>query len=94
METKKGDLMKINIYAARLFISMASTFITYSAFSQSYPITPLSDSALKAPLIINKQGSFFVGGQDVESSTLSTMPAFGSKGTITLDQWKNLALLF
>ena len=78
--------MKINIYAAHLFIVIASTFISYTAFSQSYPITPLSDSALKAPLIINKQGSFFVGGQDVESSTLSTMPAFGSKGTITLDQ--------
>ena len=78
--------MKIHVYAARLFILMASTFIAHYAFSQNYPITPLSDSAQKAPLIINKQGSFFVGGQDVTSDTLSTLPAFGSKGTITLDQ--------
>ena len=78
--------MKINIYVARLFISMVSICIAHSAFSQNYPIKPLSDSSLKAPLVINKQGSFFVGGQDVTSDTLSTMSAFGSKGTITLDQ--------
>ena len=78
--------MKIHLYAARLFILMAGTLIAHSAFSESYPIKPLSDSALKGPLIINKQGSFFVGGQDITSDTLSTMSAFGSKGTITLDQ--------
>jgi pimeloyl-ACP methyl ester carboxylesterase len=78
--------MKINFYATRLLILMSSIFIAYSAYSQSYPITPLSNSALKAPLVINKQGSFFIGGHDVASDTLSTIPAFGAKGTITLDQ--------
>jgi pimeloyl-ACP methyl ester carboxylesterase len=78
--------MKFENYTARLLIFMASAWMSHSAFSQTFPIKHLSDSALKAPLIIQKQGSFFVGGQDVTSDTLSTLPAFASKGTITLDQ--------
>lgn len=38
------------------------------------------------PLIIEKQGSFFVGGRDVHSETLSTRPNFPPVGTITVDQ--------
>src|SRR5690349_6919108 len=38
------------------------------------------------PLIIEKQGSFFVGGRDVHSETLSTQPNFPPVGTITVDQ--------
>jgi hypothetical protein len=38
------------------------------------------------PLSIDKQGSFFVGGRDVTSDTLSTVPAYASSGTITVDQ--------
>jgi pimeloyl-ACP methyl ester carboxylesterase len=39
-----------------------------------------------APLVIAKQGSFFVGGRDVKSDTLSTLPAYAPSGTITVDQ--------
>src|SRR5262249_42479473 len=39
-----------------------------------------------APLMIAKQGSFFVGGHDVHSETLSTQPAFAPTGTITVEQ--------
>ncbi|MGY2849620.1 esterase [Bradyrhizobium brasilense] len=38
------------------------------------------------PLIISKQGSFFVGGHDVQSDALSTIPNFASSGTISVDQ--------
>jgi hypothetical protein len=38
------------------------------------------------PLTIAKQGSFFVGGRDVQSDTLSTLPAYASSGTITVEQ--------
>ena len=38
------------------------------------------------PLTIARQGSFFVGGRDVKSDTLSTLPAYASSGTITIDQ--------
>lgn len=38
------------------------------------------------PLTIAKQGSFFVGGRDVKSETLSTLPAYTADGTITVDQ--------
>lgn len=39
-----------------------------------------------APLAIARQGSFFLGGRDVSSDTLSTLPAFAPRGTITVDQ--------
>ena len=38
------------------------------------------------PLTIARQGSFFVGGREVKSDTLSTLPAYASSGTITVDQ--------
>jgi hypothetical protein len=38
------------------------------------------------PLTIAKQGSFFVGGRDVHSDTLSTVPAYDASGTATVDQ--------
>ncbi|MDP4006638.1 esterase [Methylobacterium sp. NEAU K] len=39
-----------------------------------------------APLTIGAQGSFFVGGRDVSSDTLSTLPAYAPSGTISVDQ--------
>lgn len=38
------------------------------------------------PLVVAKQGSFFVGGRDTHSDTLSTVPDFAPIGTITVDQ--------
>jgi hypothetical protein len=38
------------------------------------------------PLMIEKQGSFFIGGRDVAADTLSTLPAYAASGTITVDQ--------
>ena len=39
-----------------------------------------------SPLTLEKQGSFFLGGRDIESSTLSMNPRFDATGTITVDQ--------
>jgi pimeloyl-ACP methyl ester carboxylesterase len=41
---------------------------------------------LDGPLTIAKQGSFFVGGHDIKSDALSSVPQFGASGTITVDQ--------
>jgi len=38
------------------------------------------------PLTLSSQGSFFVGGRDVSSETLSTLPNYAPSGTITVDQ--------
>lgn len=43
-------------------------------------------SGLGGPLVLERQGSFFVGGRDLRSDTLSTLPAFAASGTITVDQ--------
>jgi pimeloyl-ACP methyl ester carboxylesterase len=56
------------------------------ALSVQYPINALSAAELSAPLIIAKQGSFFMGGHDEYSDSLSNLPAYGSSGTITLGQ--------
>lgn len=44
------------------------------------------DKADPGPLTLQSQGSFFVGGRDVKSDTLSTLPAYAPSGTITVDQ--------
>ena len=36
--------------------------------------------------MIAKQGSFFVGGRDVKSETLSPLPAYAASGTLSVDQ--------
>lgn len=38
------------------------------------------------PLTIEKQGSFFVGGRNVQSDTLSVLPQYAQSGTIAVDQ--------
>ncbi|WP_431270505.1 hypothetical protein [Dankookia sp. P2] len=38
------------------------------------------------PLTIDKQGSFFIGGREVQSDALSTLPAYAPSGTVTVDQ--------
>ncbi|HEY4173306.1 MAG TPA: hypothetical protein VGM42_09780 [Rhodopila sp.] len=44
------------------------------------------DKGSPGPLVLQSQGSFFVGGRDVKSDTLSTLPAYAPSGTITVDQ--------
>ncbi len=40
----------------------------------------------RGPLVVEQQGSFFVGGRDVRSDALSNLPAYAPSGTITVDQ--------
>ena len=39
-----------------------------------------------APLVIERQGSFFVGGRQLRADTLSTLPQYPAAGTIAVDQ--------
>ncbi len=41
---------------------------------------------LEGPLTIAQQGSYFVGGRDVRSESLSTLPAYAPGGTVSIDQ--------
>src|SRR5260370_2030212 len=50
------------------------------------PAVAQQDTTKPAPLIIEQQGSFFVGGRNVKSDMLSALPAYTSSGTITVDQ--------
>jgi pimeloyl-ACP methyl ester carboxylesterase len=60
-----------------LFSAALTAFLALPALAQEAP---------PGPLIIDKQGSFFVGGHDVRSDTLATLPAYAPSGTITVDQ--------
>jgi len=61
-------------------ISAAALTICVPGFAETLP------KVKTGPLMIEKQGSFFIGGRDVHSDTLSTLPAYASSGTITVDQ--------
>lgn len=41
---------------------------------------------IAGPLAVAKQGSFFVGGREIHSDTLSSLPAREPTGTITVGQ--------
>ncbi len=62
-------------------ITLAATLCTiaFAASAQTARPDP-------GPLTIARQGSFFVGGREVKSDTLSTLPAYAPSGTITVDQ--------
>lgn len=46
----------------------------------------LTDASDDAPLALKRQGSFFVGGRDLPSEDLSSLPVISPKGTVTVDQ--------
>jgi hypothetical protein len=72
--------MRTMLLAASLFTSAFGTsVIGTSASAQTGRPDP-------GPLTIARQGSFFIGGRDVKSETLSTLPAYAASGTITVDQ--------
>jgi hypothetical protein len=57
------------------------------AFAAAWPSAAQQAPASKMPpLVIERQGSFFVGGRDLHSETLSTNPLFPPIGTVTVDQ--------
>jgi hypothetical protein len=43
-------------------------------------------NSTSGPLVLEKQGSFFVGGRNIQSDTLSTLPAYLPSGTVAVEQ--------
>ncbi len=79
--------------AKSIAIGLALTVLPFSAIdaiaqapSFNLKVTPLGEKVINGPLSLINQGSFFVGGKDIESNTLSTLPAYAQSGTITVDQ--------
>jgi pimeloyl-ACP methyl ester carboxylesterase len=70
---------------APLFFSFSQTAVAQNA-TLSFKVKPLSQKTIDGPISIAKQGSFFIGGKEIESNTLSTLPAYAPSGTITVDQ--------
>lgn len=67
---------------------MKKTSLLSFAFACAVPIAAhaADTPSMDGPLTIARQGSFFVGGREVKSDALSTVPLFGAAGTITVDQ--------
>ena len=72
--------------ASTLGSAFLALLLAPAALAQSAAPSAAPPAALSGPLMIAKQGSFFVGGRDVYSETLSTLPAYAPAGTITVDQ--------
>jgi hypothetical protein len=70
---------------ARVVTLLLIVFAVAPAASAQDPASA-QDKPNPGPLMLQSQGSFFVGGRDVQSDTLSTLPAYAPAGTITVDQ--------
>lgn len=65
---------------------LAFTVLPAAAQSPAQTPVPSAASGLTGPLVLARQGSFFVGGRTIKSDTLSTLPAYAPSGTITVEQ--------
>lgn len=65
---------------------MAAIAATVTALALSGCATSNTTTSDTGPLTIAKQGSFFVGGRNVESAHLSLLPAYAPSGTIAVEQ--------
>jgi pimeloyl-ACP methyl ester carboxylesterase len=70
--------------ARRAAYRLAGALLAGGLTAMSAPV--LAADPGPGPLTLAGQGSFFVGGRDVQSDTLSTLPAYAPSGTITVDQ--------
>jgi pimeloyl-ACP methyl ester carboxylesterase len=65
---------------------MRTVLLAASLCATAVPALSQTARPEPGPLTIARQGSFFIGGRDVKSDTLSTLPAYAALGTITVDQ--------
>jgi len=61
------------------------TMIARTAFAVFAALAGVA-TAHAQPMMIESQGSFFIGGRTVKSDSLSTLPAYAPSGTITVGQ--------
>jgi len=73
------------LLAAPLLLALAGPLAAQSSSAPPANAAPAPGVAA-GPLALARQGSFFVGGRDQRSDTLSNIPQFGSSGTVTIDQ--------
>jgi hypothetical protein len=50
------------------------------------PLMPPTAQPADGPLMLEKQGSFFLGGRIIQSDTLSTLPGYAPSGSVVVDQ--------
>ncbi len=84
-------MYKLTKHAKLSGLAFALSVLTLSAAHAQTAIpaiqpVALDQKALTSPLVLEKQGSFFIGGRDIQSDTLSTLAAYAPSGTITVDQ--------
>ncbi|MCJ2056465.1 esterase [Methylobacterium sp. J-048] len=70
--------------ARRAIRTLAAALLAGGLTAMSVPVRAADPPP--SPLTLAGQGSFFVGGRDIQSDTLSTLPAYAPSGTITVDQ--------
>jgi pimeloyl-ACP methyl ester carboxylesterase len=69
----------------RLLTRFAAGVFIVTAFSAA-AAPGSAPSSLKKPLVLEDEGSFFVGGREVPSETLSLTDKYDPHGTVTVDQ--------
>jgi len=82
----KNAALKIIPFLLAPMLFLSAQVVVAQSSTLNIKVTSLSQKTIDGPISVAKQGSFFVGGKDIESSTLSTLPAYAQSGTITVDQ--------
>ena len=82
----KNVALKLITGCSLVLLFLSAQVSTAQTTPLNLKITPLGEKIMNGPISLAKQGSFFVGGKDIESNTLSTLPAYAQSGTITVDQ--------
>ena len=78
--------LKLSIGLGSMLLFLCGQISVAQTAPLNFKVTPLSEKIINGPISLARQGSFFVGGKDIESNTLSTLPAYAQSGTITVDQ--------
>ncbi len=70
----------------RWWTSLLSLALATTLAGCAAPAHRGADAAEAGPLILERQGSFFVGGRTVQSGDLSLLPAYAPSGRIAVEQ--------
>jgi pimeloyl-ACP methyl ester carboxylesterase len=86
MEPRQPKVAALSRAAGRIATGLAAILAAIATGATAGCASSQSKVDATAPLTLARQGSFFMGGRDVKSDSLSTLAAYPTSGTITVDQ--------
>ena len=74
LETKMQKVaLKLSIGLGSMLLFLCGQISVAQTAPLNFKVTPLSEKIINGPISLARQGSFFVGGKDIESNTFSSI---------------------